>query len=438
MNSYEITLKPKQFSNLRFPYLRLGQYLDMYVFAIGITILFLLRDISKIDISKYIFLAIIGVYILMVGIDKMICFICFLMPLYVGLPGNFITILVLGRFIVSSVSKPQFIKINWKQFVAAILLSLLIFTQNIVLDYTGVYHMIFSIEIIVVLFMLSYRGTLNKEQCIFMYIMGVAVVGIVMLLNSLNTYTLSQLLSSASRLGVVVFRGNITEMRLHIDPNYYGYFCITALSCGWVLLSGSLPTIKRITSIVALVIVLFISFIGLSRAFFIVLTLWAAAICLVQREKSRILSLIIIALLLITTITIVNREIIGTVVARFREADIIGANGRINLLVKWYEEWKASLLTVLFGVGLHYTNVHNMQAQYLFGTGIVGTILIAAFAVPFIHSERKKYQKIYIESYVPMTVIFVMAGTVPVAQSLTFMFPVIIGFYAYKLSNQMR
>jgi hypothetical protein len=337
MSLYEITLKPKQF-----PYLRLGRYLNMYAVTIAIIILLFLRDVGKIGISKYMLLTVAGMYILTASIDKMICFICFLMPLYIGLPGNFITILVFVRFVISSISRPQLIKINRKQFIVAIFLSLFIFIQNIVLDYTGVYHMIFSVEIIVVLFMLSYRGILDKKQCIFMYIMGVAVVGIVMLFNSLDTYTLSQLLSSASRIGVTVVRGNITGMSLYIDPNYYGYFCITALSCGWVMLSDNLPSIKKAVLILTLIIVLFVSFIGLSRAFFIVLALWVAAVCFAQRKKSKIPGLIVIALLLISVITIVNPKILDSIATRFREADMAGANGRMDLFAKWYEEWGSS------------------------------------------------------------------------------------------------
>lgn len=414
------------------------QNLDMYVVAAIITILLFLRDVSGINISKYILLMIIGMYILLKDIDKLICFICFLMPLYVGLPGNFITGLILARLIISSISRPQLIRINLLQFVVAVALSLFIFMQNLILGYTEVYHIIYSVEIFVVLFMLSYKGILDKKQCIFMYVTGVAIVGIIMLFGSLKTYTLSQLLSSASRLGTAVTTNSITGMCTHVDPNYYGYFCITALSCGWILLCSDWANIKKTALMIMLISTVFISFIGLSRAFSIVLILWIFIICLVQKGKSRVVCLIVIASLFVASIIIVNPKIFSTIADRFRGVDIIGANGRSCLFSKWYEEWTASFLTMMFGVGLYCTNVHSMQAQYLFGTGIVGTMLISGFALSFISLQRKKYKKVRIESYMPMTVIFIMAGTIPVAQSLTFMFPAVMGFYAYQLSNEVK
>lgn len=417
---------------------RQKQNLDMYVVAAMITVLLFLRDVGGVNISKYMLLMVVGMYILLKDIDKLIYFICFLMPLYVGLPGNFITGLILARLIISSISRPQLIRINLLQFVIAIVLSLFIFMQNMIMEYTEVYHMIYSVEIFVVLFMLSYKGDLDKKQCISMYVMGVTIVGIIMLFSSLKTCTLSQLLSSASRLGTSVTMSDITKMSIHVDPNYYGYFCITALSCGWVLLCSDCPKIKKNTLIAMLVPAIFIGFVGLSRAFSVVLIFWILTICLVQKGKSKVVCLIIIAFLLVSLIIIVNPKIFGTVVSRFRCADVIGANGRSYLLNKWYEEWTASFLTIMFGVGLYYTNVHSMQTQYLFGTGIVGTMLISGLALSFISLQRKKYKKVRIESYVPMIVIFIMAGTIPVAQSLTFMFPAVMGFYAYQLSNEVE
>ena len=70
----------------------------LYMVFVLLAILLFLRDSFDISINKYIFIIIIIPYILFAKFENAILLWVAIMPLYVGLPGNYITFAVLLKF----------------------------------------------------------------------------------------------------------------------------------------------------------------------------------------------------------------------------------------------------------------------------------------------------------------------------------------------------
>ena len=69
-----------------------------YIIIVLISILLYLRDVQSFGISKAIFIILIIPALLFMPKNKAIILWVFLMPLYVGLPGNYITLVMLLKF----------------------------------------------------------------------------------------------------------------------------------------------------------------------------------------------------------------------------------------------------------------------------------------------------------------------------------------------------
>lgn len=119
--------------------------------------------------------------------------------------------------------------------------------------------------------------------------MGVAALGLIMLISTLQVYDFVDLLTSSTRLGDDSMHfAEEGIMNVSIDPNFYGMFAITAISTGVEVLSGyesALSGSERSLMLVAVGSSLVVALIGLSRAFFMVLCVWGVLYAL-SRKKS--------------------------------------------------------------------------------------------------------------------------------------------------------
>ena len=95
-----------------------------------------------------------------------------------------------------------------------------------------------------------------------------------------------------------------------------------------------------------------------------------------------------------------------------------------TIISKFLLRFVESVPNFIFGVGLYECNVHCMPLQYLFGGGILLSILVLLFA--FSLSSCRISHRISFSRWVPMLVTLAMSLTVPIASMLTFMFPIVI------------
>ena len=91
--------------------------LDIGMIVLLIGGLLLLRDLGGVSVNKYLYLALVAIATFLLPIEKVVYLISFLMPLYVGMPGNYMTIVFLVRFLPEIKS----LKVNARNWVFCIL-----------------------------------------------------------------------------------------------------------------------------------------------------------------------------------------------------------------------------------------------------------------------------------------------------------------------------
>lgn len=394
--------------------------ISIIIAALLIFVLLLMRDTYSIAINKYIFLFVVGLCTVCMKINNLIYLFCFLFPLYVGLPGNYLTLLLIIRLVFS-------VRIfNASSLMLSMAVAVCIFIQNILTGYTGIVPMILIAGVILVLMLF----TCNKEildplPMILMYSAGVAALGLIMLLSTLQVYELIDLMSTSFRLGSSSVKYVEDEiMNVSVDPNFYGMFSIASISLAFpLILNSRTKSGVKICLIIFVLTSLIVCLIGLSRAFVLIFAVWMILYFLSQNNiKGSIVVLISIAVLVGILIKFMP-NVIETVLARFEDSDMATGNGRIRLINEFFNKWSANVVTMLFGVGLFNCNVHCMPLQFLFGGGLVMFILVFAL---FISYRPSKTHKIKFSDLLPFIVTFMAMCTVPSATLINYFFPIVL------------
>lgn len=404
----------------------------VYFWSTVFTVLLFLRDSYSVGINKYLFIVITVLCAITMKPKQLIYLFSFLFPLYVGLPGNYMTLIFLLRL--SLDYKNILFRRSSVFFTVAI--SLFIFLQNYITGYTSITHMMFIPGVVLVLFLFSYRINLDYKMMILLYSFGVASLGMIMLISTLQVYELSSLMSVAFRLGsasVNYVSSNV--MNVNVDPNYYGLFAIAAISAGIPLIRGTtISRIEKTLLLVALISIVTVCLLGLSRAFVMVLVIWMILYLFLQKSAK---NFILVAFAITLGIILVFRympDVANILLARFVDSDMATGNGRILIIQHFFDLWSESIFYMIFGIGLFNNNVHSMPLQYLFGGGIMLCVLMVGFVIS-LRTNQAFNKKSILERWLPMIVTLMMASTVPVAGLLNFMFPIIIAGFNLRISN---
>ena len=400
------------------------------ILCLIISILLLVRDAYSVEINKFVFVAFSLVCVCLLKSDQMIYLLCFVVPLYVGLPGNYMTIVFLVRLLVDYKKA----KISPYSLFFAILIAFYIFAQNIATGYTDIQSMIYIPSVFMICFFLSERTDLDRSKIIFYFSMGVATLGVIMLVSTLQVFEFKDLLSSSYRLG-----DNSTDyadpntVHLIMDPNFYGMFAISAISMGIATAREKWISVQmRIGILVSVCICAFIGLLGLSRGFAIVLVVWVLVYLLTQRNfKSFLFTTIGIAVIAVAIFNYFP-DIVEVLVDRFTEEDLTTGNGRVDLIESFSMLWSKNVFTIFFGVGLFACNVHCMPLQFLFGGGCLMALLVFLFLCSMTSSTCK----IKWVGVLPVFAVLIMSLAIPAAGSLNGLFPLIVAGMNSKIINR--
>ena len=404
-------------------------YTSIILWGFLIFFLLLMRDSFSVGINKYIFLGIICICAVSMKTTHLIYLFCFLFPLYVGLPGNYMTLVLIVRLIF------EVRRFRVSSFMLSLAIAVYMFAQNIITEYTGIVPMMFIAGVVLIFLLFTYKQDLESTPMILMYSAGVAALGFIMLFSTLRVHDLSALMSTAFRLGTSN-ADYATEgiMRVSVDPNYYGMFSITSISMAFpLIIQPKTKPIVRICLSIFVLTQLIVSLIGLSRAFILVFVVWILMYLMSQKNfKGTIIALIAI-IAIVSILVNFMPNVLETVLARFDDSDMITGNGRITIIQKYWNEYSGSLGTILFGVGLYNCNVHCMPLQFLFGGGLVMFILVTALFFSYIESKMSRRT---LFDLLPFIVTFTMMCSVPAAGLLNSMFPlVLIGLSTYNMEE---
>ena len=398
---------------------RKQSYRSLIFWAAVFFVLLLLRDTYSVGINKYIFLGIACVCALYMKTKDLIYLYCFLFPVYVGLPGNFMTLVLLLRFLCETR------RFKTTSLMLTLLLSAFMIFQNFTTGKTAITQMMYIPGLLVVLMLFTHRQKLDTTPMVLMYSAGVATLGFIMLASTLRVHSLVDLMSNAFRLGTS--NAAYTEeniMRVSVDPNFFGTFAISAISLAFPLfLHDNTSKITKGCLAIFAFVQLVVALTGLSRTFILVLLLWITISLLTMRNtKSTVFAVVTISLFFILLVVYMS-DVLETAVGRFDDADISTANGRTTIVNRYWNTWRGNIYYMFFGVGLFRCNVHCVPLQMLFGGGLIYFILMLAL---FLSYRPAKTAQRSIMGKLPFFATFIMMCSVPAAPLLNCMFPLVI------------
>ncbi len=401
------------------------QAICLVLLVAATAILLVMRDVNGTNVNKYIFVVFALIGAIALPLDKFTYLMCFFFPLYVGLPGNYITLIYLAKFIPLL---PRW-KIKGSSLLAAIAIAMFTLLQNVFFEQMGLVPMMIIPSVFLVLLLFSNLVELDSTKMALYFALGTTAVGLIMLFATLNEYEMTDLLNLSTRLGAA--NTEYTDemiMNVSIDPNYFGMFALTVISTSMPLLfQKRTPKLTKILLLASLVACVAVAFIGLSRTFLLVLLVWVVLYLISQRNfKALALTVVLVALgaFLISTLL---PDVLRALLSRFRDADVMTGNNRTEIIRKFLPMWLENLGSLLFGVGMFNCNVHCMPLQYLFGGGIVLSSFMLLFAFTLFNGSRQRHT---FSEYLPMLIVIALSFTLPMANLLNFMFPLIlVGLY---------
>lgn len=390
-----------------------------------VLIIFLLsvRDIGGFAVNKYLFLLITAVTVFALPIDNVMYFIAFAMPLYVGLPGNYMTLIFLVRFLFDY----KKLRIKGTAFIFCVLAGSCALIHSFITNHMAISELMFFPGMVLVMFMFSVDVKIDKSKLILSYAVGVAALGLIMLIHTLQFCDLGDLLTSTNRLGSILKKQKI-EMAVNVDPNYYGLFSIALISLGAKNLSDnfgkSTNKISNALLISLMGISVTIGLIGLSRAFFLVVIAWLLLYLLsVKNMKAFFIS---VSVILIVAVLVINfmPNVLDALNDRLSDSTMETGNGRTELVAEFHEAWSAKLSTMLFGVGIFDCNIHCMPLQILYGGGLVFGILFVLYMITLLKNKNLNKNGGILQKYLPLTVTLIMSCSVPALALINIMYPV--------------
>lgn len=404
---------------------------DLYFLMFFIAVLLFLRDWGQVPVNKYLLLILVAIPALLMPLRKTLYLMCFVMPLYVGLPGNYLTLVFLLKYCL--VGKQ--VKLNGYNLVFCILAGGYVLLQSYATNHVAIAELVFFPSLVLVMFMYACRIPYDKKQILLCYAAGVTALGLIMLLSTLRVYAFEDLLTAATRLGDNSMQfAEAGVMNVSIDPNFYGMFAIAAIATGCsALLQNQINFSKpeKIMLAAMITVCAAIGLLGLSRGFLLVLLIWAVAFTFSSNNVKTFGTVLLLGLLAVAAVFIFMPSVMESLLERFAEASTSTGGGRLTLIEDYAALWGASLGSIFFGVGLWDCNVHSMPLQPLFGGGILLFVSMLGFVLTLSRKRHSATRKgSFVQRWLPLGCTVLMSMTVPAFNLLNFMYPIILeGLY---------
>ncbi len=408
----------------------------VYIVCILIILGLISRDMLGIGINKFIFLFLAIIPILFADTKYVAIFSCFVIPLYVGLPGNYISIVLLVRLVYDAVRYR--ISISKPGFLLTMIAAIYIFFQNYCFGYVDIYYLMASVDFIVLgLAMSVLRENMAGKEAVLFFSMGNAALGTVMLSATLSYYSLEELMNPASRLGYtgLLMSSSGANMATSIDPNFYAMNTIACISAIFLILPEFKSKLSRYLAIISIIISTGCCLVGLSRTFIVLLVIWALLWFISQENIKRAVTFTAIIGILIFVFFQFMPTVVTGLMNRFQGADFAGGNGRIELISNHFEAWYETIQSIFFGIGLFNCNTHCAPLVYLFGLGIVGFIPVLGWFTYQWNRCKSYYGRISFKEVIPVLITFISFASIPAAGAINYTLPMLIPMLIFNVSD---
>jgi len=414
----------------------------VWAYAIGLSLLLIMRDLWGISISKYIYLVYIVAIMAMAPYEAVIHMTCFTLPLVCGLPGTYVMpciwmLLVIKR---KSVNIWQLMllafPIVWEMLAA---LWYPAFNVPSIVQYTFFAGVMF--------FLIHDDRELNYLNCVKMYLMGSILLCATIIVAGLMTAPadwLEQFALGQFRFGSVA-SGNEEGMSLLLNANSLAYYSIVAVFCAVLLAERT----KKAGYIVLAIFVAFAGFLSLSRSWLLVM-----AICLLLYILSKLRKpkqfLTLFAVLAIVSIVLSlylksQPELLAGFEVRFQEDDLESGNGRMDILKIYMEAFFSDIRYMFLGTGVTQYHavvglqgsMHNGTQQILVCCGVVGFVIyIIGLIKPILQArDQRKIRMVY---WLPLLSVVLFVQTIQFLNPMMLMLPYVVGVYALRIPDKQQ
>lgn len=351
---------------------------------ISIPIIF--RDIYGISVNKYVFVLICAGALLILDYGNSVVFYFYLLPMFSGLPGNYMRILFLLAFIY----KQKKVGFDASIFVCTALLFL--FELLHIRSATGISQYVFwglNLFMFVSIAMFDENDS-RASRCIVAFSISVSITFLIIFITTIKMGYLEQILYGRYRFGDFTdfaSEGYVEGVHLSLDPNYLGYFCLSSIIALFALIDQRV--LRGWKGVFLISINTAWGLFSLSRTFLLLLVLFGFCIILIQWKNQKrfwcsIAAAAVLGLSLFLVIRQFYPDVIDTLARRLVADDVTDGNGRTELIKEYFKIFLNNPLYMLLGTGCvemltntrMVQNLHCTPLEILVGTGVEGTAIV--------------------------------------------------------------
>ena len=400
------------------------QKILIILFFVTFIVSILVRDLAGLNIGKFVYLAFIVAFALLLKKDYALMAIMFVLPLSTSLAEIYIQSFLLVYLVLCNIKE-----YTWKKIITIFLIPVFLFAYELLISsiYGGI-SLHVALRILVLLSIISIifydRKVLSKRH-VYSFLAGCVFLLIVLGLNwllpaiyvlthkgkGLNWLTLKHLFEEI-RLGASVSEwiARVVHIEYPIkplilvseNPNTVGMISLVGIACATSLI-GTTKGRERIILFISILVFLLFGVWSQSRMFFICVALFVLVylVFFVLTKRIMLIDAAIILCVFFTTVCllfIINKDITDSIFRRFFGREEEKDGGRIRLLVSYFKFIFSNWKYALFGVGIaNLKNVaglaevpHSNFIQFIAGFGILNfSAFVISVVFAWIRSKNK-------------------------------------------------
>ena len=418
--------------------MRRSERTKLMLFAVGLALMLVARDIMGINLNKYLYLAYCIAFFLIAEYQTLVYMVCYVLPLVCGLPGTYI---MFGAMVLLVVKCK---KINLWQIGLVVIIATLEIVASAWYPESDLAGLVQYVSYAGMMFFLIHdRTDIDFYRCLRMYLYGVALLCSLIVVTGIMEAPdnwLKRFAEGQFRFGKTQY-DKAGGMQTALNANNLANYSLSATLVGVLLIEKSKGR-QRIIMILLTFISAAGGFLTISRTWLLLL-----AVCLffyiigkVRHPRRLIFTLFIFGVLFLVGFWFMGgTELIQGFIARMTEDDVATGNGRTNIFGKYMEIFFQNARFMLFGTGVtqyramtgDMTSMHNGTQQILVCCGVLGFVVYMVGLLKPVLKIRKA-QKMEMTYWLPLIATVSYVQTTQFLNPAMLMLPYIIGVFALK------
>lgn len=401
------------------------------------SILLYTRDIIEIEISKYIFIAVILFFSFVTTYEKLLSILLFTLPLMNGLPGNYI-LPIWCILIISNKLRNKNIQLG----VISLWITFIIWEISIYCFYTfdiSITNEIGYFSALLLTFsLISEQRNFDYKTPIICFCIGCCVLLVIIYIMYINSPAMIYG-DEEVRMGGDAYIDS-ARMTLKCNANSVGYLSSASLAC-----SFSLFYYKRIR------LVLFIALVGIAFycGMFSVSRTWVLSNILILlfyfifQKKDRKVGILTLLTLIVAGCYYFseNQLILDMFIDRFESDNIETAGNRTELFASYNDFLLSHSWNLFLGTSAQmykevtglYHSTHNSLQQIWLSYGALGFII---FVAAFLCSLKQNFVKHEYIAFMPLLIVAFFLQSIQILNPYNGLYPIIAAFFILKMVKQ--